>query len=75
MWYYDATTMTYLGYTAAALAMLGVSYFYTKKGAPVIWLEQKDLQLIAKGAMTGALHTQGLESILSCIEDPLGTVK
>lgn len=75
MWFYDQTTLTYLGYTAAALAALGVSYYYTKKGAAVIGLKPEDLQLIGKGALTGALHSQGLESIISCIEDPMTTIK
>ena len=40
---FDPVTLSYLGYTAAALAMLGVTYFYTKNGLPALGLKQEDL--------------------------------
>jgi len=66
----DYQTMVYLGYSAAALAAMGMSYWMTKDGITSLQLSSDDIQLVARGAMKGALHTENLDNILSCINDP-----
>ena len=65
----------YLGYSAAALAAMGYGYYLTRNGAPALGLSAHDLELVAEGAIKGALHTEGLDSILTCVEDPKATIK
>ena len=72
---FDSPTLSYLGYTAVALSMFGVYRYMTSDGIPALGLKTDDLQLIAKGAIIGALHSQNIDSILSCLKDPDATVK
>jgi hypothetical protein len=65
----------YLGYSIAALATVGVSYFATKHGMPVLDLQSEDCQLIGKGMMKGALHETHLDDIMKCIDKPETIVK
>lgn len=67
----DYQTLMYLGYTAAALATLGYAHYLTRNGSTTLGLGKDDLQLIAKGAIKGALHTEGLDDILTCLADPI----
>lgn len=69
----DAYTMKSLAITAASLAALAFVYFSTKRGMPALDLNQNDLQLIALGAVKGALHTDNIDNILDCVKSPLGT--
>jgi len=71
----DYQTLSYLGYTAAALAAMGYGYFLMKDGSPVLGLAKQDLELIARGVIKGALHTEGLDDILTCLEDPVAALK
>jgi hypothetical protein len=71
----DYQTLMYTGYTMAALSTMGFGYYLTKDGSSVIGLAKNDLELIAKGAIKGALHTEGLDDILTCLSDPAVTLK
>jgi len=43
----DPQTLSYLGYSIAALASMGLGYWATKDGITSINLSQSDIQLIA----------------------------
>lgn len=67
----DPSTMYYLGYTAAAIATMGLAYWTTKGGISALNLEQDDLKLIASGVFKGALHSEeGMTTFLQCVDDP-----
>jgi hypothetical protein len=65
----------YLGYSLGALATLGLGHYMTKDGITSLKLSSDDIQLIAQGAVKGALHTENLDDILSCLDDPLSFIK
>jgi len=71
----DPQTLYYLGYTLTAIGTMGVAYWSTKKGIPRLDLSQDDLQLIAKGALIGALHQENLDNIMQCVGDPAKSLK
>jgi hypothetical protein len=71
----DYQTLVYLGYSMAALATMGAGYWYTKDGIATLKLTNDDIQLIARGAMKGALHTEELDNIMSCIHNPTAFIK
>lgn len=62
--------------TAAAVASLAwYTYNYWSQGTvPAIDLKANDLQLVTHGAFQGALHIQGLDDILYCVNDKSSTV-
>ena len=43
----DPQTLSYLGYSVAALASMGLGYWLTKDGIASVNLSQQDIQLIA----------------------------
>lgn len=71
----DPQTLTYLGYSLAALATMGAGWWLSKDGSQSLDLTDKDIQLIARGAMKGALHTAELDNIMSCIHNPTAFIK
>ena len=71
----DYQTLMYLGYSAAALAAMGYGYYLTRNGSPALGLSAQDLELVAQGVIQGALHTEGLDAILTCVKDPKATIK
>ena len=71
---WDYPTLTYLGYSLAALGAMGYAYYMTKGGVPQLKLTQDDLELIAKGVVKGAFHQEHLDDILQCVEDPRKTI-
>mmetsp|Transcript_2653 Transcript_2653/g.4447 ORF Transcript_2653/g.4447 Transcript_2653/m.4447 type:complete len:262 (-) Transcript_2653:76-861(-) len=74
MFGYDPTTLYHLGLSAAALAGLAYTYYYTRNGVPQVGLTNYDLELIAKGFAKGALHTENLGDILKCVQDPASAI-
>ena len=71
----DPQTLSYLGYSVTAIATMAAAYWTTKGGVASLELTQNDLQLMTKGVLTGALHVEKMEDILSCIDDPMKTIK
>ena len=71
----DYQTLTYLGYSLAALATMGYAHYLTKDGSAALALSKNDIELIAQGAIKGALHTEGLDDILTCLADPAAVLK
>ena len=46
------------------------TYWATTKGVPALGLEPADIQLIARGAVKGALHHENIDDILTCLGEP-----
>ena len=59
---------------AASLAALAWSYF-ASSGSTALGLEPADLNLIARGAVKGALHIDNIDNILSCLDKPMDTME
>lgn len=66
----DQATLSYLGYSVTAIGAMAAAYWTTKGGVASLELTQNDLQLITKGVLTGALHIEKMDDILTCIKDP-----
>lgn len=69
---FDPNTLYYLGYTAMALAAMGTTYYYTTYG--IVGLKGSDLNLIAQGLLTGALHAEKMDDILKCLTNSKKTL-
>ena len=58
-----------LAVTVASTVALAFAYYFTKDGIPALDLTQEDLADICTGALKGALHTDDIGAITSCIEE------
>lgn len=59
----DPTLLNYV-FAAGLTAVATAAYWFSRKGAPTLGLEQTDLQNIAKGVMKGTLHVEDLDNIM-----------
>mgnify|MGYP006105857619 CR=1 FL=1 len=66
----NAGTLFQLGMATATIASMMAVYWTTKKGVPVLGLEPKDVQLIARGTVMGALHADNIDDIMTCLGEP-----
>jgi hypothetical protein len=52
---------------AASMAVLAFTYYGTSAGIPALDLTQQDLAEITTGALKGALHTNDIDVITTCV--------
>ena len=71
-WKLDWNTLRQVGIAAASVATLAFTYFTSKNGGqvPALNLSQEEMQLIAQGAIMGALHTDNIDNIMYCAMNP-----